>query len=195
MGSNPFDKFLPVPPLEVVKASNLARVREGDRLRAEHRAEWEAYNEEEHVLRWQDALEHEDAEGRFIPTALQAKWDVEDDIRFPRLTHFDELLELQGHEDYLRGRRAWERRHRVEEEEEAEVKSSSGHSTAQGVWMFLLGVFLFLTLLSATLYDWKALGLVVILVPIWLVLARFPLYYTGSSSTGGTTRGISGSAV
>jgi hypothetical protein len=190
--NNPFDRYLSSQ--EGGKGPNTfaslqrhirVAVQQCEADRQAHKEAWEVSKAEHHERRMEAALEREQSENRYIPPRLQAQWDAEDDNRYAYLTHFDQLLELRTHEEYLRGRRAWERRHNPKPTP-APVVVAKPPMTPQRVWGIALAILIGVLDLAA-LAGGPGGAIIVLFSPIlWGLLFVLPLLFTGwNSSRGG----------
>ncbi len=201
MGKNPFDRY-PSPVAQgksfsAAQASAQVAVKECEAQRAEHRAAWETHKQEHHARRLEQALEREENDPRFVPTGVREQWDAKDDTRFAYLTQFDQLLELRDHDEYLRARRAWERRHKVEDVEvNVTILPELHQLTGLQVWAGIVTLFmLFLFVAGLVTSGPGILLLSPILLLFWVGLVRLPIIYSGNFSSGGGSRGAPGNAV
>ena len=186
--------------LEAAQAITLKSTQRCEEKRFAHRKGWEEAQRESHSRRYEAALEEEELENRFIPTFAREKRDAQDDARFAHHKEFDEILDLKTHEDYLRARRAWERRHRVED---VELNVSVGadefqlsEMTGRQIWGALVALFIAMVYGSAAAQVGPAalLGAPVAVLS-WFMIMRFSFLYLGTFSSGGGSRGVSGSAI
>ena len=202
MGKNPFDRY-PSPvshakTYATAQASAQVAVEECDAQRAAHRTAWATHKQEHHARRLEQALEQEENDPRFVPTLIREQWNAEDDDRFAYLTQFDQLLELRDHEEYLRGRRAWERRHKVEDVElNVTILPELQQMTGIQIWAAIVTVFMAVLFGAGLLASGPGILLLSpVLLLFWVGLVRLPLIYSGTfSSSGGGSRGAPGNAV
>ena len=203
MGTNPFDQCLSKAPvrkkltLQEVRDHALQLTQSCDQQRMQHRRAWEEHKREHHERRLEQALEHEALDESFVPTVVRHRRDTEDDVLYARFTSLDQLLELPTHEEYLRARRAWDRRHKVEDLElNVEVGFQVPTIGGRQVWAMIVTLFASLCFFSGVTTG-GATGFV--LIPLWLlmwvVLVRLPILYAGTFSGGIGGRGASGTAV
>jgi len=166
-------------------------------MRQGHKTQWAEHKRDHHARRYEQALEHEALDETFYPTLVREKRDREDDVLYSHFTDFDQLLELKSHEEYLRARRAWDRRHGVQDVElNIKVQSPDGsRMNGAQVWALCVGLFFGLCFIMGVV-EAGPFGL--LFAPLWFLLwavfTRIPLIYTTGGSVGGT-RGASGSAV
>lgn len=203
MSRNPFDQDLlpwshqekiPNQSFKTIIARTAAIVEGCEKQRHLHHEQWEKHNQEHHACRLEQALEREETKSQFVPEMVRTQWNANDDARFAYLTHFDQLLELHTHEDYLRGRRSWERRNKIEETEFHEPEPLP--VTALKLWAAFVGLFMVVCLVAALAASGPgALLLAPVVLLAWLALTRLPSIYRGTFSSGGSRRGTSGNAV
>ncbi len=200
MGANPFDARLsPTRGLSLeeaqTRAQKLTQICEA--RRAQNRASWEEHKREHHERRLEQALEHEALDETFYPTLVREKRDREDDIHYSYLMDFDQLLELPTHKEYLRARRAWERRCTVKEVElNVTVQPGlRGPQTGRQLWSLAVALLMGFGFLSC-LGQVGVGGLLSlpIWIGLWVAFTWLPLVYVGTFSGDGG-RGASSSAI
>ena len=200
-GDNPFDKHLSpdtkqrveelkeVLAFEKVQAAINVATQESFKLARLHDEQWTQVQEHQHEARLQQAEAEAPIEVRENLQANQEEQDRLDDIRFSWMTCRDHLLQLRGHEDYLRARRSFERRPQPVVTKPEAPKNTSW--TGERVWAigtFVVTVFLILGALSETVLGGLILGCV--LLPLWALVAQAPNFLknfgSGSYGRGGS---------
>jgi hypothetical protein len=171
-----------------------------EQKRREHTQAWEQHKREAHARRLEVALEREAAEGGFIPSVVQRERDAEDDRRYAYLTDFDQLLELTAHGEYLRARRAWERRHQVEDVElnvklAVEVSGERSLPKLSQIWATFAAIGILFVLLACLKESWLAVCLIPIAALAWVAISRLPVLYQGTFDGNHGARGPSGTVV
>jgi len=204
MGENPFDACGPSEDrvsgghhqsLQEAQDNIQSLLQTCEQKRQAHQEAWRQHKLKHHERRLEQALEREANEGRFIPPIVQEEWNARDDALFAHITEFDQLLELATHEEYLRARRAWDRRHKVEDIElNVEVHGYSVPSGSQ-IWAILVAIVVLIVFLSMLSQSFWAIALLPFAGVAWAVLSRLPGIYAGTFSGPGGARGASGNAV
>lgn len=197
MDHNPFDTSLPSQAGRqgrITLASLNAQVNELTQRcevqRKLHDEAWRLQKKELHERRYQAALKKEASENYFIPPNVRQIWEKRDDERFAYLTGFDQLLELRTLDEYLRGRRAWERRHQVREatlnvtiEPRLEVRRLTGKQ----IWALCVALFLMVVGIPAAAHSGIGGLLVLLCLPLaWAVITMLPLIASGTFSGPGS---------
>ncbi len=140
---------------------------------------------------------HPHGEQVIYPTLVREKRDREDDIHYSYLMDFDQLLELPTHKEYLRARRAWERRCAVKEVElNVTVQPGlRGPQTGRQLWSLAVALLMGFGFLSC-LGQVGVGGLLSlpIWIGLWVAFTWLPLVYVGTFSGDGG-RGASSSAI
>jgi hypothetical protein len=196
MGTNPFDRALSSQPREE-KAPNAFSdlnhqieqlLLSTEHQRQAHQEAWGAHKQLHHEKRLEQALEREAANPRFLPTNIRKIYDAEDDRRFSYLTNVDQLLELRTHEEYLRGRRAWERR-RAPKPTSAPAAIEKRPLTKARFWGYLTLAFVLFLDVLAVFAGPGGLLFVLISPLVWVFLFRTPLLADGMFSGGRASDG------
>ncbi len=202
-GSNPFDRHLSAKTkqkMQVLKAAQSFQeaqavihetIEESFKLSDLHSGEWKRHQERQHAVRREEAEAAAPVEIRNRLLVDQEEQDAADDKRFDWIRCADQLLQVRGHEEFLRASRDWERRCQLAKETGKPIPQpwTSGRIWGIGTLVF----FGMLILAAAKESILGALLLTCIGIPIWAILARLP-ELIGDFGTSGGGRG-GGNAV
>ena len=191
MGTNPFDKALSSQTgggepktLASLQAHIGGLVRQCEATRQNHREAWNDHKRSHHERRFEAALEREASDGYFYPPRLKALRDAEDDARFAYLTHFDQLLELLTHEEYLRGRRAWDRKHNPQPVAATPPVPKVG-MTPRKIWGILVALFVGVCDIAALTGGPGGILIVMVSPLAWGFIFGMPFLFTDWSNAKG----------
>ena len=194
VGENPFDRYLS--PETKQKMQELKSVRdfqqaqvtlretteESFKLSHLHSEEWKSHQKHQHTARREEAEAEAPVEVRHRLLANQEEQDAADDKRFGWIRCNEHLLQVRGHEEYLRASRSWERR--LAESKETGVPIPAPW-TAGRMWVVGTLVLFVVGMLAAAKENiLGAIILACIGLPVWAMIAKLPSIMGDFGTTG-----------
>lgn len=196
-GTNPFDRFVAPEDLakvaEIRKKAHTQELTEAHdeiqrRTRAaydnaqSHKEAWSDHQERRHLDQLREAEEVVPVEVRRELQTNQAEQNRLDDEKYDWIRCYDQLLQINDHEEYLRAHRSFERRMQRAKETGKPIPAgwSAGRIWATGT----LIIFALLMLGAAKESIIGAMILAIIGIPIWAIVVKLPGLMGGVDSTG-----------